>query len=516
MNSACAPPTLINLYRRLLSAVNAPSHSQGRLWPRLGLSRGTTERLEWPRWLSFSALATRTATPYAFPSPQRNVPKRRPDLDSPIYELMDNPVLFDPIRAPRNKIVLCHGLYGFDVRGPSYFPKLQLHYWSRVLDILRGRVGADVVVTGVPGTGSIEERATLMHNALSERVSGQPINFIAHSMGGLDCRHLISHIRPTEYTPTSLTTISTPHRGSSFMDWCAANIGIGDLPREPASETVPYSLKEPLLSRPPPTPTSAETTRSILGLITSLPQSLTTMLLALIDSPAYANLTTHFLSNTFNINTPDVPGVRYFSVGARARHDMSVFHPLWLPKAILDAAEARFAGRTPEWGSEFSNPETWHGHDGLVSVASAQWGEFLGVIEGADHWELRGSTGPGPGSSHAAPAGSGMAPDSEVHTNGWTEWAKSFTLWKDARAVETQNQKPVDPESDEGRQRATVTAALDWVVNAVSSSHAANPGGERDPARVERRRKSESEGVPVFELERFYVALCKRLYDEGL
>lgn len=64
---------------------------------------------------------------------------------------------------------------------------------------------------------------------------------MAHSMGGLDCkhispqsvhlnphacflpigRHLISHIKPTEYTPLSLTTISTPHRGSPFMDWCA-------------------------------------------------------------------------------------------------------------------------------------------------------------------------------------------------------------------------------------------------------------------------------------------------------
>jgi hypothetical protein len=37
------------------------------------------------------------------------------------------------------------------VRGPSAFPRLQLHYWSNVLDIPRGRVGADVVVTGFQG-----------------------------------------------------------------------------------------------------------------------------------------------------------------------------------------------------------------------------------------------------------------------------------------------------------------------------------------------------------------------------
>jgi triacylglycerol lipase len=47
---------------------------------------------------------------------------------------------------------------------------------------------------------------------------------MAHSMGGLDGRHLITHIRPTEYVPLSLTSISTPHRGSPFMDWCAVSL----------------------------------------------------------------------------------------------------------------------------------------------------------------------------------------------------------------------------------------------------------------------------------------------------
>ena len=46
-------------------------------------------------------------------------------------------------------------------------------------------------------------------------------------MGGLDCRHLISHIKPTDYTPLSLTTIATPHRGSPFMDWCRVRAVVG-------------------------------------------------------------------------------------------------------------------------------------------------------------------------------------------------------------------------------------------------------------------------------------------------
>ena len=86
-----------------------------------------------------------------------------------IKKLMLSPTLFDPTRTPRYPIVLCHGrcstfhtwwrfvhigklpgLYGFDVRGPASFPRLQQHYWHNILSILRGKVGAEVIVTSVP------------------------------------------------------------------------------------------------------------------------------------------------------------------------------------------------------------------------------------------------------------------------------------------------------------------------------------------------------------------------------
>lgn len=167
----------------------------------------------------------------------------RPQRDRPvdiIHRLMTHPALFDPMRAPRNPVVLCHGeyyfwflghdpysllgLYGFDVRGPTAFPMLRKHYWSNALAVLRGKVGAEVIVTSVPPTGSIESRAKSLHEVLRERAPGRSINFIAHSMGGLDCRHLISHIKPTEYAPASLLTVATPHRGSPFMDWCTVRV----------------------------------------------------------------------------------------------------------------------------------------------------------------------------------------------------------------------------------------------------------------------------------------------------
>ena len=115
---------------------------------------------------------------------------------------------------------------------------MRMHYWANVLQILRERLGAEVIVTAVPPyvhlstclyvivslscrTGSISSRAEALHSQLREKVKGRGLNLLAHSMGGLDCRHLISHIKPQEYAPLSLMSVSTPHRGSPFMDWCA-------------------------------------------------------------------------------------------------------------------------------------------------------------------------------------------------------------------------------------------------------------------------------------------------------
>ncbi|KNE86513.1 hypothetical protein PSTG_20125, partial [Puccinia striiformis f. sp. tritici PST-78] len=106
----------------------------------------------------------------------------------------------------------------FAVRGPSSFPRFQIHYWGKLLEILRSKLGVKVIIGKVPPTGTIEERAIqldklLQNEAASSSYSGKipQFNFIAHSMGGLDARYLISHLKPKTYNPISLTTICTPH-----------------------------------------------------------------------------------------------------------------------------------------------------------------------------------------------------------------------------------------------------------------------------------------------------------------
>ncbi|GAA5833483.1 hypothetical protein JCM9279_001539 [Rhodotorula babjevae] len=336
-----------------------------------------------------------------------------------INALVRHPTLYEPLLKPRFPIVLCHGLYGFDVRGPGFF---RLHYWGDLLKILRGKIGAEVYVTAVPGTGSVKKRAHVLHQSLEDtrELLNRDINFVAHSMGGLDARYLISNIRPTLYHPKSLTTLCTPHRGSEFMSWCRANIGIGteyegnealnlrpsvsaslDEPDD-TSIPLPYSLKAPILSREQVLAAKKaaeeakqsdakankpkESSIHLPGLPFNLSASVTGYLLNLLDSPAYANLAPSFLRDVFNPSTPDDPAVKYYSIAARA-DKVPIWHPLWLPKLVLDGAERARVD------SGCAAPPEWRGNDGLVSIESARWGEFLGTFDACDHWEMRGSSG---------------------------------------------------------------------------------------------------------------------------
>jgi len=111
------------------------------------------------------------------------------------------------------------------------------------------------------------------------------------------------------------------------------------------------------------------------------------------DTPAYANLTSTFLNDIFNPATPDDPTVKYFSVAGRI-DTVSIWHPFWFTKMVLDSFEEGYraslraawekedrpnSSKIPLWAQE----REW-GNDGLVTIQSAKWGEFLGIMEGCD------------------------------------------------------------------------------------------------------------------------------------
>jgi triacylglycerol lipase len=117
-------------------------------------------------------------------------------------------------------IVLHHGLFGmsnFQV-GP-----LKMEYFRGIADAFGSR-GHAVTVTKVHPTGSVALRATQLKQTMLERAGGGKYVIIAHSMGGLDARHMIAHLGMADRV-RALVTISAPHRGSSYADWCLKHVG---------------------------------------------------------------------------------------------------------------------------------------------------------------------------------------------------------------------------------------------------------------------------------------------------
>ncbi|KAG0267286.1 hypothetical protein DFQ27_008940 [Actinomortierella ambigua] len=341
------------------------------------------------------AQASGFADPYPSLQPWR-------DLERGFKYTLPRPVTRDYV-APRHPIVLCHGLFGFDKIGPEAIPHLQIHYWSGIQKALK-KLGAKVFVARVSRTGAIRRRAEELHQMLTSTVEGMPVNLLAHSMGGLDCRYLISHIRDKTYSVSSLTTLSTPHRGSPFMDWCRDHFGVGEVqqsdeevmrylgrataftaatvtasmavesstsehtashhhPTGSISSTAATTTAAPATPSPSPSPSSPQARR----LVGNHPISpLLERLIPLLDTPAYSNLTTTYCQEVFNPNTPDDPTVAYYSYGASAG-SIPLYMPLGLPWEVIKAKEGA--------------------NDGLVSLSSAQWGQYVETVE-ADHWDL--------------------------------------------------------------------------------------------------------------------------------
>jgi triacylglycerol lipase len=114
-------------------------------------------------------------------------------------------------------IVLVHGILGFNqlTLGGARIAE----YFRLIPEALRA---AGHVVPEPPRlnpAGSVAERAQDLKQYLLEygEVTGRKVHLIAHSMGGLDSRFMISNLG-MEDRIWSLTTIGTPHHGSPVAD----------------------------------------------------------------------------------------------------------------------------------------------------------------------------------------------------------------------------------------------------------------------------------------------------------
>lgn len=132
-------------------------------------------------------------------------------------ELLNQRREAEQICKTKYPIVLVHGVFFRDYK---YFG-----YWGRIPGQLR-RNGADVYFGNQPSADSISdcgEFLTERIRKLVEETGCEKVNIIAHSKGGLDCRYAMTFCGMTPYV-ASLTTVSTPHRGSRFADYMLSKL----------------------------------------------------------------------------------------------------------------------------------------------------------------------------------------------------------------------------------------------------------------------------------------------------
>lgn len=231
-------------------------------------------------------------------------------------------------------IVLVHGILGFREKfGIEYFRGIAEHFITQ---------GHKVIAPVLDPTRGIAYRGAQLRDQLNAAFAagvldaGQKTHIIAHSMGGLDSRWMLSPVNPDRIQAPirSLTTISTPHQGSPIADLVDAPENFapfGQLPFGPHP-----NLLQPALDA--------------LG----------------ISLDGLRNLTTAS-AKQFSATYTDNPAVAYFSVAGsgRAGFPETCAALLLLYKYILAL--------------------TGQPNDGLVTVASAQWGKFDPNPWPADH-----------------------------------------------------------------------------------------------------------------------------------
>jgi len=122
-------------------------------------------------------------------------------------------------------IVLHHGMFGF---GQFQVGNFRMSYFTGV-DREIARRGHPLIVSRVHPTGAIARRAmqlkeTVLRQSAILGLGGRKLLVLAHSMGGLDARYMISKLAMADRV-AALLTVTTPHRGSAYADWAVRNLG---------------------------------------------------------------------------------------------------------------------------------------------------------------------------------------------------------------------------------------------------------------------------------------------------
>jgi triacylglycerol lipase len=249
--------------------------------------------------------------------------------------------------ATRYPIILLHG---FNASPTSHWG------FYGVAASLRA-AGYSVSEASVPPYNSVPVRARYLAAQVDQVLrasSAAKVNLVAHSMGGLDARYLISSLGYGNRV-ASLTTISTPHRGSYVAD-----VGLKLSPgfADDALNAIARAWGE--------TFSSVASDANMRAALLSLSEK---------NAPA------------FNAANPDDARVFYQSyagvssvLGIPNPKDDGACGGRWLTSGSADRMDALLVG-----GAAFvAHGTSLLPNDGMVMVSSARWGTFQGCVA-ADH-----------------------------------------------------------------------------------------------------------------------------------
>jgi triacylglycerol esterase/lipase EstA (alpha/beta hydrolase family) len=145
-------------------------------------------------------------------------------------------------------IVLAHGIARFDALTDMLLDVDNddaldhKHYFKGIRTHLNSE-GFEARHTQVDWAGSVEKRSSDLKREVEgvlQATGAERVHIIAHSMGGLDSRHMLFDSRNDGFhrKVATVTTISTPHRGSPVADFVLDPLGFLASRSGPALESV--------------------------------------------------------------------------------------------------------------------------------------------------------------------------------------------------------------------------------------------------------------------------------------
>jgi triacylglycerol lipase len=219
-------------------------------------------------------------------------------------------------------VFLHHGLFGYDAVGVGRF---KWAYFQGIDKALR-KAGYTVCLTKVHPTGGVARRAGELKAFIEEALRGMGLPpdtrvlLVGHSMGGLDARYMVARLGMEERVAAVLT-VTCPHRGTPYADWCVRHFG---------KRLGGFELME------------------MLG----------------IDVQGVRDVTTEGCAR-FNEEVPDVPGVGYYSVSAAREWPRVAPWVLHSHRVVSDAEgpnDGLVSVKSSTWGTHLCTWRADHFH----------------------------------------------------------------------------------------------------------------------------------------------------------